>query len=215
MKNIKEILRLSSRGTLSDRQIAKSCGCSPSTVATVLERARKADMAVDWPLISTMSEAELEQKLYPDEHYHTERPLPDMNFIHTELKRKGVTLQLLWQEYIERFPDGVGYSQFCDYYLKWRGKRNLSMHQIHKAGEKTYVDWAGPTMKVCDRKTGEIMPAYFFVGTLGASELLYAEASPSIDMQFWITGHIHMFQYFGGTTEILVPDNLKTGVKDS
>ena len=215
MKNIKEILRLSSRGTLSDRQIAKSCGCSPSTVAAVLERARKADMAVDWPLISTMSEAELEQKLYPDEHYHTERPLPDMNFIHTELKRKGVTLQLLWQEYIERFPDGVGYSQFCDYYLKWRGKRNLSMHQIHKAGEKTYVDWAGPTMKVCDRETGEIMPAFFFVGTLGASELLYAEAFPSMDMQCWITGHVHMFQYFGGTTEILVPDNLKTGVKDS
>lgn len=83
-----------------------------------------------------MTDEELEAKLYPDEHYRTERPIPDMNFIHAELKRKGVTLQLLWQEYLEHYPNGLGYSQFCDYYLKWRGKREISMHQIHKAGEK-------------------------------------------------------------------------------
>ena len=92
-----------------------------------------------------MTDEELEAKLYPDEHYRTERPIPDMNFIHAELKRKGVTLQLLWQEYLEHYPNGLGHSQFCDYYLKWRGKREFSMHQIHKAGEKTYVDWIGPT----------------------------------------------------------------------
>lgn len=215
MKNIKEILRLASDGSLSVRQIAKSCNCSPTTVSAVIERAKTADLTLDWPMINQMSEEVLENKLYPDEDYRTERPLPDMNFIHTELKRKGVTLQLLWQEYLEQYPDGLGYSQFCDYYLKWRGKRNLSMHQIHKAGEKTYVDWVGPTMKVFDRKTGEIATAYFFVGVLGASELFYTEVFPSMDMGSWITAHIHMFEYFGGTTDILVPDNLKTGVTKS
>lgn len=212
MKNTKEILRLASGGNLSVRQIAKSCNCSPSTVSAVIGRAKSAGLAPDWPMINQMSEDVLKSKLYPEEHYRTDRPLPDMNFIHTELKKKGVTLQLLWQEYLERYPDGLGYSQFCDYYLKWRGKRNLSMHQIHKAGEKTYVDWLGPTMKAIDRRTGEITTAYFFVGVLGASELFYTEAFPSMDMSSWITAHIHMFEYFGGTTEILVPDNLRTGV---
>jgi len=215
MKNIKEILRLSSLGTFSDRQIAKSCGCSPSTVAAIVSRARDANLQLEWPMIDAMSDDELESKLYSDEHYHTDRPLPDMNFIHTEMKKKGVTLQLLWQEYIERYPTGLSYSQFCDYYQKWRGKRNISMHQIHKAGEKTFVDWVGPHMDVVDRETGEVMPAYFFVGALGASELFYTEAFPSMDMNSWITAHIHMFQYFGGTTQILVPDNLKTGVKSA
>ncbi len=215
MKNIKEILRLASLRTFSERQIAKSCNCSPSTVAAVIERARKADIEFNWPIINDIPENELEHKLYPEEHYKTKRPLPDTDSIHKEMKKKGVTMQLLWQEYIERYPDGVSYSQFCDYYLKWRGKRQLSMHQIHKAGEKTFVDWVGPTMKVTDRQTGDVIPAYLFVGVLGASELFYTEAFPSMDMQCWITAHVHMFQYFGGTTEILVPDNLKTGVKES
>lgn len=215
MKNIKEILRLASTGSFSVRQIAKSCNCSPSTVTAVLERASNAEIEKDWPLIRSMSDEELEAKLYPDEHYRTERPLPDMNFIHSELKRKGVTLQLLWQEYLEHYPDGLGYSQFCDYYHKWRGKRELSMHQIHKAGEKTYVDWVGPTMNVIDRRTGEVQTAYLFVGVLGASELFFTEAFPAMDMACWITAHVHMFEYFGGTTDILVPDNLKTGVKQS
>ena len=215
MKNIKEILRLASAGTFSARQIAKSCNCSPSTVSAVLERAKNAELDTEWPVINEMSDDELETRLYPDEHYCSNRPIPDMNFIHAELKKKGVTLQLLWQEYLEHYPDGLGYSQFCDYYLKWRGKRNLSMHQIHKAGEKTYVDWVGPTMQVIDRQTGEIQNAYLFVGVLGASELFYTEAFPSMEMTSWITAHVHMFEYFGGTTEILVPDNLKTGVKQS
>lgn len=212
MKNIKEILRLASEGGLSARQIARSCNCSPSTVTAVLERARSANLEMDWPLINQMDDEELETKLYPDEHYHSERPIPDMNFIHAELKKKGVTLQLLWQEYLEHYPDGLGYSQFCDYYLKWRKKRNLSMHQIHKAGEKTYVDWSGLTMTVIDRRSGEALDAFIFVGVLGASELFYAEAFPSMEMPCWINAHVHMFEYFGGTTQILVPDNLKTGV---
>lgn len=215
MKNIKEILRLASLGTLSDRQIAQSCRCSPSTVAAVLQRARDSRLDLEWPLLNQLSDDELSQKLYPDEHYHSDRPLPDMNYIFTEMLQPGVTLQLLWQEYLEKYPSGIGYSQFCDYYLQWRKKRNLSMHQFHKVGEKTYVDWAGPTMKVVDRATGEVSEAYIFVGALGASELLYAEAFPSMEMENWITGHVHMFQYFGGTTQILVPDNLKTGVKSA
>lgn len=215
MKQIKEILRLASLGTLSDRQIARSCNCSPSTVSAVLERARNAKMDTDWPLIKDLTDDELSSKLYSDEQYKTDRPLPDMDFIHTEMKKKGVTLQLLWQEYIEKYPDGLGYSQFCNYYLVWRGKRNLSMHQIHKAGEKTYVDWAGPVMEVTDRETGEIINAYIFVGVLGASELFYAEAFTSMEIPSWVMAHVHMFQYFGGATQVLVPDNLKSGVKSS
>lgn len=215
MKNIKEILRLASDGYLSIRQIAKSCSCSPSTVTAVLERAKSANLTLDWPMIHNMSDSELEDKLYPDENYRTERPLPDMNFIHREMKKKGVTLQLLWQEYLEQYPNGLGYSQFCDYYLKWRGKRKISMHQIHKAGEKCYVDWVGPTMKTMDRRTGETSPAYLFVGVLGASELFYTEAFPSMELEYWINAHVHMFNYFGGVTEIIVPDNLKTGVTKS
>ena len=108
MKNIKEILRLASTGTFSARQIAKSCNCSPSTVSAVLERAKNAELDTEWPVINEMSDDEVETRLYPDEHYCLNCPIPDMNFIHAELKKKGVTLQLLWQEYLEHYPDGLG-----------------------------------------------------------------------------------------------------------
>lgn len=213
MKNTKEILRLASDGNFTIRQIAKSCSCSPSTVTTIIERAKNAEIALDWPMINNFTESELESKLYPPEIHRTDKPLPDMNFIHKELKKKGVTLQLLWQEYIEKNPDGVRYSMFCDHYRKWRELRNVSMHQIHKAGEKGFVDWVGQTMGVINRETGDIQPAYLFVGALGASDFFYTEAFPSMTLEYWIKAHINMFNYFGGVPEIIVPDNLKTGVK--
>ncbi|MDK2901871.1 MAG: hypothetical protein PWR14_775 [Thermosediminibacterales bacterium] len=212
MRNVREILRLVHEGNLSNRQIAKSCNCSPTTVTAIIERYKNTDLP-PWPEIKTIDDAELESRLYPQEITSSKKPLPDMDFIHRELKRKGVTLQLLWQEYKEQYPDGLMYSQFCDYYLRWRKSRNISMHQIHRVGEKTFVDWAGPTMKVVDRTTGECKDAYIFVGALGASDLLYAEAACSQELESWINVHIHMFEYFQGVTEIIVPDNLKTGIK--
>lgn len=211
MRSIKEILRLVHEGNLSIRQIAKSCNCSPTTITAIIERYKNAN--IPYLAIKTMDDAELEAKLYPQEINSSKKSLPDMDYIHKELKRKGVTLQLLWQEYKEAYPDGLMYSQFCDHYLKWRKLRNISMHQIHRAGEKTFIDWAGATMSVTDPATGESMDAYLFIGVLGASDLIYTEASLSQDLECWIGAHVRMFEYFQGITEIIVPDNLKTGVK--
>lgn len=205
MRSIKEILRLVHEGNLSIRQIAKSCNCSPTTITAIIERYKNAN--IPYLAIKTMDDAELEAKLYPQEINSSKKSLPDMDYIHKELKRKGVTLQLLWQEYKETYPDGLMYSQFCDHYLKWRKLRNISMHQIHRAGEKTFVDWAGATMSVTDPATGESMDAYLFIGVLGASDLIYTEASLSQDLECWIGAHVRMFEYFQGITEIIVPDN--------
>lgn len=211
MQNIREILRLIHEGNLSNRQIAKSCHCSPTTIGAIIARYQEKNLT--WPEVLQMDDTELESKLYPQEINSSKRPLPDYDYIHKELMRKGVTLLLLWQEYKEKFPDGVQYTQFCDHYLTWRKLRNISMHQIHRAGEKMFVDWAGLTGSIVDRETGEIKPVYFFVAVLGASKLFYTEPFLSMDLFCWIQGHVHAFEYFGGSTEIIVPDNTKTGVK--
>ena len=211
MQNIREILRLIHEGNLSNRQIAKSCHCSPTTIGAIIARYQEKNLT--WPEVLQMDDTELESKLYPQEINSSKRPLPDYDYIHKELMRKGVTLLLLWQEYKEKNPDGVQYTQFCDHYLTWRKLRNISMHQIHRAGEKMFVDWAGLTGSIVDRETGEIKPVYFFVAVLGASKLFYTEPFLSMDLFCWIQGHVHAFEYFGGSTEIIVPDNTKTGVK--
>lgn len=211
MNNLREILRLVYEGQLSNRQIAKSCHCSPTTVGAIVTRYK--NHRLTWPEILAMDDTELESKLYPQEIEASKKPLPDYDIIHRELMRKGVTLQLLWQEYKEQYPDGLQYTQFCDHYNTWRKLRNISMHQIHRAGEKMFVDWAGLTLPIIDRETGEVREAYFFVAVLGASNLIFAEPFLSQDLFAWISAHVHAFEYFGGTTEIIVPDNLKTGVK--
>lgn len=211
MKSVKEILRLINESDLSLRQIAKSCGCSPSTVSAIIQRYENIQMP--WQTFKSLDEAEMETKLYPEEINSSKKALPDWDYIHKELKKKGVTLLLLWQEYKEVYPDGVMYSQFCDHYLKWRKLRNISMHQIHRAGEKAFVDWSGETMHVVDRYTGESKDAYMFIGVLGASDLIYAEAFADEKLESWISAHVNMFNYFQGVTRIIVPDNLKTGVK--
>ena len=211
MHNVREVLRLVNEGKLSTRQIARSCQCSPTTVAAIAERYQSQHL--DWPMISQMDDAELEAKLYPQEVNSSKKPLPDYEYIHKELMRKGVTLQLLWQEYKDKYPEGVQYTQFCDHYLKWRKLRNLSMHQIHRAGEKVFVDWAGLTHYIIDADTGERREVYFFVAALGASDLLYTEPFLSMELPAWINAHVNAFAYFGGTPEIIVPDNTKTAVK--
>lgn len=211
-RNIREILRLSHENGLSSRKIAATCKCSYVTLLNILEKA--AAVGLKWPLPTDMDDRELEEKIYPGTVVHTKshRPLPKMEYLHTELSRKGVTLQLLRQEYKQKYPDGLMYSHFCEHYRQWAKTCDLSMRQIHKAGEKMFVDWAGAIMRVVDRETGELQEAYLFVAVLGASGYTYIEACLSMDMQHWIGAHCRAFRYFGGVPEIVVPDNLRTGV---
>lgn len=188
MRKIKEILRLKWDAGLGVQQIARSCGVSHSTVGDILKRAEAAKLP--WPLPENLDEASLESLLYPiADAKSASRPLPDMNYIHRELRRKGVTLQLLWQEYKLDHPDGLQYSQFCERYRQWRSKLDLSMRQVHKAGEKMFVDWAGETVPVMERDLGEVRQAYIFVAVLGASSYAYVEATFSQDLENWIAAH--------------------------
>ena len=140
-------------------------------------------------------------------------PYPDWSLIHTELCKKGVTLRLLWVEYREAHADGYGYSQFCALYREWAKDLKPSMRLSHKGGEKVFVDYAGQTVPVVDPHSGEVHQAQIFIGVLGASSYTYAEAQESQELPNWIGAHVRMFAFFGGTTEIVVPDNVKVGVK--
>jgi transposase len=214
MRKIMEILRLKWDAGLSNRQIAASCSISHSTVKEVLIRAEEAGLT--WPLPNGLDEESLEAKLYPQpattKSAAGKRPQPDFAYIHKELSRAGVTLQLLWEEYKEKYPDGYQRSQYCELYRRWQKTLDLSMRQIHRAGEKLFVDYAGQTVPVTDLSTGEVREAQIFVAVLGASNYTYVEATFSQDLVSWINAHINAFKFFGGVTEIIVPDNLKSGV---
>jgi transposase len=211
VRKISEIFRQRFELKLGYRDIAKSLGLSISTISDYLARAKTAN--ITWPLPEGVTEQELYDRLFlPVRAVIKERSLPNWQYIHTELRKKGVTLQLLWREHREQNPDGLGYSQFCRHYSKY--KKNLSpvMRQKYKGGEKAFVDYSGMTTEWTDIKTGEIFTAQIFVGCLGASQYIFAEATASQQLPDWISSHIHMFEYFGGTPEIVVPDNLKSGV---
>ena len=140
------------------------------------------------------------------------RPLPDMATVHRQLRRRHVTLQLLWEEYRQTYPDGYGYTQFCEHYKRWKAPLEVTLRQRHIAGEKTFLDWGGDTLSWIDAATGETQRAYLFVAVLGASNYTYAEAFADQKLACWIDGHIHAVEYFGGCTRLCVPDNAKTGV---
>jgi transposase len=142
----------------------------------------------------------------------SQRPLPDWVEVHQELRRKGVTLFLLWQEYKARWPEGFQYSRFCDLYRLWAKKLDLSMRQEHKAGEKMFVDYCGQTVSVVDRESGRSREAQIFVAVLGASNYTYAEATWTQTMPDWVASHVRAFEYFQGVTELIIQDNLKSGV---
>jgi len=212
MRKIREVLRLKYVNKASERAIARSCSVARSTVADYLRRLAAAGLS--WPLPSDLDDESLEQFLFPPAPSVPagERPLPDWDYVHKELRRKGVTRFLLWQEYKSCSPTGFGYTQFCDRYLQWRGRQDPVMRQVHKAGEKLFVDYAGHTVPVTDRRTGEVRFAEIFVAVLGASSYLYCEATWSQSLPDWIASHIRAFEFFGGVPEVLVPDNLKSGV---
>lgn len=212
MRQIREILRLCWDRKRSQREVARLCGISHSTVKEALRRAEEAGLA--WPLPEDWDDAVLEAKRYPPAPTtrRSSKALPDMTYIHRELRRKGVTLQLLWEEFVEENPEGLRYSQFCERYRQWCKKLRLSMRQVHVAGEKLFVDFAGPTIPVVHLADGSVRLAKLFVACLGASGYTYARAVWSEQLQDWLLAHCDAFEFFGGVTEVVVSDQLKAAV---
>jgi transposase len=210
MHNIRDVLRLTAAG-MSSRKIAASLSIGATTVIDCLHRARRAGLA--WPLPDEIDDAILEVRLYPPRPTTKEqRPLPNWAEVHRELKRPGVTLELLWQEYREQYPDGYSYSRFCDLFREWEKRVSPTMRQTHIAGEKMFVDYAGTKVQVIDGITGEVLAAELFVAVLGASSLTYAEATWTQSLPDWIGAHKRALRYFGGVTAMIVSDNLKSGI---
>ncbi|SOB75365.1 Homeodomain-like domain-containing protein [Marinobacter sp. LV10R510-11A] len=206
MRKIKEVLRLKWERKLSNRQIAAACGVSRPTVSEYLRRTVEAGLS--WPLPADLDEAHLEQLLFPPppDLPAQIRGIPDWQKIHEELRGKHVTLFLLWQEYREANPEGYQYSWYCEHYRAWQGKLDMVMRQDHRAGEKLFVDYAGQTVPVIDRTTGEIHEAQVFVAVMGASNYTYAEATWSQKLPDWIGSHIRAFQYLNGVPGLVIPD---------
>ncbi len=213
MRKIREVLRLKWAVGMSNRRIAVSCGIGRPTVSEYLRRAESAGLG--WPVPEDMSDARLERLLFPPppDLPASARGIPDWAEVHRQLKRKGVTLFLLWQEYRASCPDGYQYSWFCERYRAWQGKLDVVMRQDHRAGEKLFVDYAGQTVGVIDRATGELLQAQVFVAVLGASNYTYAEATWTQGLPDWIGAHTRAFAFFGGAPELVVPDNLRSGVR--
>jgi len=212
MRKIKEILRLKWELGLSDRQVGCSLKIAHSTVREYVKRAERAGLG--WPLPPELGEAELRAKLFPKkDQVESKRSQPDWQQIAKELHRPGVTRMLLWQEYLEAYPNGYGYSQFCELYRQWAKTQDKPVLRIpKKAGEEAQIDYAGQKVNVIDLHTGQVREAEVFVAVLVASGLIYAEAHWSQSLPNWIQAHVRMFQYFGGVPKLLRPDNLKAGV---
>jgi transposase len=212
MRQIREILRQKWALGLPHRAVAQSLGLGLGTISSVLTRA--AGAGLDWPQVQTLTDDILESRLYgrPEVAGQRRRPAPDCAWIHAERRRAGVTLELLHLEYLERHPDGYRYTRFCDLYRRWLKRRDLAMRQVHRAGEKCFVDYAGQKPQLVDPATGEIVPVELFVAVLGASNYTYAEATRTQQVPDWIASHARAFAYFGGVTSAVVCDQLKSGV---
>ena len=209
MRKTREILRLHFEASCSHRQIARSVGVALSTVQDCLRRVRLA--ALSWPL-PDWDEAQLARTLYPPRATAETIPLPDFAHIDRELRHKGVTLLLLWQEYKTEQPHGVQYSQFCVHVARWRGKQDAVLRQYHAPGDKLFIDYAGTTMEVIDRLTGEVRTAQIFVAVMGASNYTFAEATWTQSLPDWLGSQRRALEFLGGVPQALVPDNLKSAV---
>ena len=211
MRRIREIMRLHAEG-MSHRSIGLVVGVSPATVGDLLGRVLAA--GITWPLPAGLDDGQLEARLYPaDPSARGALVTPDWSYIHRELRRKHMTLMLLWQEYKADHPEnGYQYSRFCDLYQEFCGRLDVSMRQVHLAGEKAFVDWSGDGITITDPVTGKESRAELFVGVLGASNYTYAEVTTTQGLRDWIQCHIHMYEHFGGVPALTVPDNTKTAV---
>ena len=212
MRNIREVLRLHLGRGLPQRVIAQSLRLGLGTVNGYVGRARRAKLP--WPLPDGLDDDRLEALLFPPlpEVPTDQRPIPDWGHVHRELRRADVTMALLWEEYRAGAPDGFGYSWFCDLYREWVGRLKPTLRQVHPAGERMFVDFAGRTMEVVDGAGGEVRRAEIFVAVLGASSFTYARATWSQSVPDWIGAHVAAFEYFGGVARQVVSDNLKAGV---
>jgi len=211
MRKIRDVLRLSAAG-MSKRQIAASLGVSATAAGDCIRRARRAGLG--WPLPEGLKDEALEARLYPPPTAAAKdrRPQPDWAAVYRELRRPGVTLQLLWEEHRAANPDGYGYSRYCELFRAWEARLSPTMRQSHVAGERLFVDYAGTTLEVIDGATGEVKTAQLFVAALGASSLTYAEATWTQGLSDWIGSHTRAFAFIGGVPAMVVSDNLRSGV---
>jgi transposase len=211
MRKIRDVLRLSAAG-MSKRKIAASLGVSATAAGECIRRARRAGLG--WPLPEGLADETLECRLYPPPAIAAKgrRPQPEWAAVHRELRRPGVTLQLLWEEHRAAYPDGYGYSRFCELYRAWEARVSPTMRQTHIAGERLFVDYAGTTLAVIDASTGEVMTAQLFVAVLGASNYTYAEATWTQGLADWIGSHTRTLAFIGGVPAMVVSDNLRSGI---
>lgn len=210
MNKIAKVLELHSNTSLSVRAIERATRLPGSTVNDYVKRFRESGLS--FAQLSDLNESEIYQKLFPGQQKQRGKIKPDFAKINRELRKKHITRQLLWEEYKEQNPEGFGYTQFCYHLGEWQKKLNVSMRQIHKAGEKLFVDYSGLKSEITDRKSGRKTSVDIFVATLGASSYTYAEASANQKLESFIDSHVNTFEFFEGVTDILVPDNLKSAV---
>lgn len=211
MRHLRQLLQLKYELGRTHREIALAIGKGVGTVSEYAKRAAAAGLR--WPLPDELDDEKLEALLFPPAPGRkAERATPDFAHIHEELRRPGVTLRLLWLEYAAAKSGGYGYSQYCALYRRFARKLSPTMRQLHRAGEKVFVDFSGKHPHVVDPKTGELLPVELFVGALGASNYTYAEATPSQELPYWIAAHTRMLEFFEGCPAIIVPDNLRSGI---
>src|SRR5580765_4493848 len=203
MRQVRDVLRLNAAG-VSGNEIARRVGVASSTVRLTLKRLAAAGLI--WPLPAELTDAALEAQLFTGagkKQGHRRRAEPDWAAVHRQLKRKHVTLQILWDEYIERHPEGYRYSWFCELYRGWASRISVTMRQTHAGGDKLFVDYAGDTVPVIiDRLTGKTRPAQIFVAVMGASNFTYAEASWTQALVDWIGAHTRAFEAIGGVPKL-------------
>ncbi|MEY9345606.1 transposase [Bradyrhizobium liaoningense] len=212
MRQIRQMLRLARDG-VSAREIGRTLGVARSTIQDNLKRALTAGLA--WPLAGDLTDAVLEQRLFAHAGVRRgfrRRREPDWASLACELKRPGVNLMVLWEEYRAVHPEGYGYSRFCDLFREFDRRLSPTMRQDHPAGDKVFVDYSGKKIMIVDRETGVVRDAEIFVAVLGASNYTYAEATWTQTLPDWIEAHVRMFRFFGGVPRLVVPDNLKSGV---
>jgi transposase len=212
MDQFREIVRLHEMG-YSQCRIAQSCGLARSTVQDYIRRTTAKGLSYEQ--LNQLSDSDAKAALGKGQRTRKARE-ETINFaaVDVELRRKGVTLALLWQEGIDQQTWNCSYGGFCRRYNQWRAKQQLSMRQVYKAGEKLFVDYCGMTVSVVHPETRETVAAQIFVACLGASNYTYAEATPTQELSHWIGAHERALAFFGGVPECIVPDNLKSGVTD-
>ncbi|AET95147.1 Integrase catalytic region (plasmid) [Burkholderia sp. YI23] len=211
MRQIKEVMRLHFECGRSKREVARAMNLSATAVWEYIQRAKRAELTFERAQV--LDDVALETLLFPPvPPSRCPRPMPNWPQVHRELRKKNVTLDLLWSEYKAQEPEGYGYSWFCKHYERWAAALPVTLRQVHVPGEKLFIDYSGNKLGIVDPNTGEIREAEMFIATLGASNYTYAEVTWTQQLPDWIGSHVRALTFFGGCVEILVPDNLKSGV---